>query len=83
MVSEKDRELDTNKAIKMLPDGEHIHTFRNTAGMLLGADWDRKDIIIAIKRYGVEFSGEQAIALEHGLVLNDGSFLFIETKKLT
>lgn len=76
-----ENEVSTNDAIKMLPDGEHIHTFRNAAGMLLGADWDRKDIIIAIKRYGVEFSGEQAKAMKHGLVLNDGSFLFIATKK--
>jgi hypothetical protein len=74
--------LEINEATKMLPDGDTVHTFRNSAGMLIGADWDRADVLDAIKKHGVELSGSQATAMGHGLVLEDATgFLFVETKK--
>jgi len=70
--------LDVVDAMAMLPEGDRIHTFRGP-GILIGADWDREDIVNAIKKYGAELSGAMATALGHGLALNDGSWLFIET----
>jgi len=73
--------INIDEAINMLPDGGNIHTFRNpSAGMMIGADWNRDDIIEAMNKHGVGLSGEQAKAMDHGLVLEDKSgFLFIET----
>lgn len=71
--------IDIKKAIAMLPSSERVHTFRNSSMMLIGADWDKSDIIKAMEKYGVELSGEQAKSMNHGLVLNDGTYLFIET----
>lgn len=67
----------------MLPDGEYIHTFRQArAGMLLGADWGRADILAHIEKHGAELSGETATRMDHGMVvLADGGALFIETRK--
>ncbi len=67
-------------AEKILPPGDVVHTFRNNSFMLIGADWSKKDIITAIKKYGVERAGEQANRMNHGLVLKDErGHLFIET----
>lgn len=48
-MSERERTiLSKEDAIKMLPDGENIHTFRNSTMMLIGADWSRDDIMRSI-----------------------------------
>ena len=36
--------LTKEQVLKMLPDGEYIHTFRGN-GVLIGADWERKEIL--------------------------------------
>lgn len=70
------------RAKEMLPSGDHVHTFRTSApGFLLGADWERQDLIETIEKYGCELSGPMAAKMDHGLVLCDsGGMLFIETK---
>lgn len=75
--------LDFDEAVKMLPDSDDIHTFRNPPnGMLIGADWHKEKLIVLIKKYGVQLSGDQARDLGHGLVVKDDmSYIFIETKK--
>jgi hypothetical protein len=74
--------LTAEQAIAMLPDGEQIHTFRNPApSLMIGADWDRADVVKAIRKHGVELSGEAATAAGYGLALFDGSWLFIKTRK--
>ena len=65
----------------MLPDSEYIHVFKNPNGMLIGADWDKKEIIKLINEFGACLSGEQAKAMGHGLAVNNGRWIFIETKK--
>jgi hypothetical protein len=74
-----------NAAIAMIPDQEMIHTFRNPGiGMLVGADWDRQELIKLIKNSKVELSGPEAASMKHGLVLKDEyGYLFIETKDST
>lgn len=74
--------LDKADAIAMLPDGDTVHTFRQGGPCLIGADWDRNDMIKAINKYDVEITGEQARAMNHGMALYDDiGWLFIETKK--
>jgi len=67
----------------MMLEGDHVHTFIQTnSGMLLGADWDRKDILEAAKR-GAELSGDAATAMKHGAVVwhENGTPVFVETKQ--
>ena len=73
--------LTTDQALGYLPDGEFIHTFRS-GGFLIGADWNRKDIVCAIENNEVELSGSMATAMNHGMTLIDNHGpLFIATKE--
>ena len=74
--------LSFEEAVKMLPDGEYIHTFRNPgAGLMVGADHDRTELLEKMKESDLELSGEAATAMKHGLVLfDDNGPLFIATK---
>lgn len=69
-----------DEAVKLLPAGKTIHTYRNPgAGMLIGADVSRDRILSLMKENGVKLSGESATRMKHGLVVDDNGFLFIET----
>jgi hypothetical protein len=72
--------LTLDEAVALLPDGDDIHTFRGSGGIMLGADWDRQTVIAAMAECGVEKSGPMATAMGHGLVLHDPKPLFIATK---
>ena len=76
--------LTAEQAIAMLPDGETIHTFRSRPGILIGADWERAELIDAIRHaVGRELGGEQCRAFGHGLVVwtDESSPLFVETQQ--
>lgn len=74
--------LTAKQAIAMLPEGDYVHTFRDGIGMLIGADWSRKDLIKAIKKAKPELAGEMATNMKHGLVIfDDHGPLFIQTKE--
>lgn len=81
-MSDKRVFLSFDEAVKMLPDGEYIHTFRNPAvGLMLGSDHDRTELLEKMKKSVLELSGEAATATKHGLVLfDDNGPLFIATK---
>lgn len=84
-TAETDRQtVPYDEAVAMLPDGELVHTFRNGApSVLIGADWEKAQLLPWILEYGVELSGEQATAMHHGLVgRDDYGYLFIETRKV-
>ncbi len=73
--------LSKEDARKCLVDGERIHTFRGTGFTMIGANWDREDILTTIEEYDVEISGEIAQSMKHGICLKDHhGWLFIETK---
>jgi hypothetical protein len=75
--------LTPEQATAMLSDDDQIHTFRQSiGGVLLGADWDRDDLVKAIDvAENRELSGEQATKMHHGLCITDNHGpLFIETK---
>ena len=74
-------DLNIDEAIKRLPNKEEIHTFDNSCGFLLGADWSREELIKAIKAYGgAELTGEAATLMNHGMAIEyEDDWLFIET----
>ena len=69
------------QATSVIAAGEYIHTFRSGRVTLFGADWDRADILEAIDAHPAELAGVTATSMGHGIVINDGTFLFVETDK--
>ena len=74
------------EAIDLLPEDDEIHTFYNPAFGLIGADWNREDIIDKIRKSDCrEVTGSQARAMKHGLALYSkvtrlqSDVLFVET----
>lgn len=67
-------------AVKLLPEGETIHTFRSGYGMLLGADMNREELLAAMKASAfINRTIGTARAMKHGLCINADGPLFIET----
>lgn len=77
------RFITPEEAIALLdPNADRIHTFRS--GMILiGADWDKSDIIQTLKDNpdSIQIGGEQCRAMGHGLVVDSNGLLFIEVDK--
>lgn len=78
--------LSYDEAAALLPDGERVHTFLDGGLALIGADWDRADILALLREADcLEVTGPQAQAMGHGLVAwrtTDGRQqpVFIETR---
>jgi hypothetical protein len=74
-------DLPIEEAIKMLPDNEVIHTFRNPVhNLLLGCDVEKSKIIKLFETCPPQLSGELAAGMNHGLVIKDETgYMFIET----
>lgn len=61
------------QAISVLPDGETIHTFLNPGFGLVGADWERDDILDKIEKSDVvELTGPGARGMGHGMEAGAG-----------
>ena len=80
------RYITAQEAISLLPDRDEIHTFYDEPFGLIGADWDRADVIQKITESDkIEITGEAARSLGHGIaVYNDDTklqseVLFVET----
>ena len=82
------RILSFAEAVKLLPEGETVHTFYNLPNMLVGADWSLADVLHALAAEGVriELTGEQARKTGHGMCVHpnketyyQSDILFIET----
>jgi hypothetical protein len=72
--------LTKEQAEAMLGKGDYIHTFRQAMGALIGADWDRSEILKAFETLKPELSGPQASAMNHGIVFYDlHGAVFVET----
>ncbi len=83
MASDNGREFLTyDEAVAMLPDDDRIHTFLQGGWALLGADWDRDDVLSLLRTGKPELSGETATRMGHGLVAwrNDEP-VFIATRR--
>ena len=80
------RYISYEEAVSLLPDGEYVHTFYNTAFGLFGADWSREEILDKLRKSDViELTGSQARAMSHGMCAYNkdtkwhSDVLFIET----
>ena len=71
--------LSKEDAIKMLPDGDVIHSFKQSGSMIIGCDYTKEKAIGLINSMEVEISGPTATNMGHGLCLN--RTLFLETRK--
>ena len=77
--------INPEDAINLLPEGETVHTFLNSGMCLVGADWDREELIDKIRSVGYrEITGSMARSMNHGLALwsagdKRGDVLFVET----
>lgn len=83
MATEERVVLTMEQAEAMLPDGDDIHTFRDTNGRgpLIGADWSRANILEALRTKKPELSGELATKMDHGIVFFDEyGPVFVATK---
>jgi hypothetical protein len=82
-MSKARQTIPLDDALLLLPEGEYIHSFRNSPFALLGADWDRADLIAAMTAAPeIELTGPSAQSMDHGLAIKDEyGWLFIETKK--
>lgn len=78
--------IEPTMAISMLGEAEQIHTFRNSGGILFGAEWEKKDLVDLIQKEGVvcEIGGADCRRMGHGLVIREtdsktqGDLLFVE-----
>ncbi len=82
MAELKKKLLTAKQAIAMLLDGETVHAYVNPHGMLIGADWDREDVVKYIEEAGSrEVAGPGATKMKHGLgVFGRNGLVFFETK---
>jgi hypothetical protein len=76
--------LTYDEAVALLPDGEQIHTFIQAGPAIIGADWERADVLALLRRTGRrEVTGEAAQGMGHGLAASlpvTDEPLFIETR---
>ena len=76
--------LSYEEAVALLPDGDQVHTFLDSAVALLGADWEREAVLDLVRTTDRrEVTGSQAQAMHHGLAAfrPDGIPVFIETRQ--
>lgn len=75
--------LSYDEAVALLPDGDQIHTFLDGGIALIGADWDRADVLALLERTDRrEVTGPAAQAMHHGLAAFRGGVpVFIETRR--
>jgi len=71
------------EAISLLKNGDYVHTFRNSAEILVGCDIKRENLIERLNANPdkIEIAGETARQMNHAIVLDDGNYLFIENDK--
>ncbi|HAM55468.1 MAG TPA: hypothetical protein DCQ64_08700 [Candidatus Rokubacteria bacterium] len=69
--------LTVEEALSVIPDAEFIHTVIVGGSMMLGADWDREDVVEHVtKAGGAQLGGPLAVGMGHGLCLDPRRRLF-------
>lgn len=64
--------IDFATAVKMMPAGDRVHTFRQSNnGILIGAEMQRDLLLDLMRLYTVTLSGNIAQSMDHGLILVD------------
>jgi len=74
------KRITVNQAVSLLKKGNFIHTFR-CAGVVMGCDIDKNEIFKILSEHPteIELSGATARAMKHGVCVNHGGYLFLET----
>ena len=79
------RRLTVEEAKSLLPKGKTIHVYCNPGGMLIGADWSRKDVLTELEGRpdSIEIGGSKCRRIGHGIVVhtNEGPWFFEQKKK--
>lgn len=77
--------LTFDEAVALIPAKERVHTFTNPAhNVLVGADWDREEILKLMRSCPdaecAEVAGAMAQDMGHGIVIRQGhgGLLFVE-----
>jgi len=72
--------LTYDEAVALLPDGRRIHTFLDSGFALIGADWDRAEVLALLRTTDRrEVTGPAAQGMGHGLAaFRDGKPVFIQ-----
>lgn len=72
------------EAASLLNDGDHIHTFMNPCGVLLGCDYTREEIIKKLKENpkNIEIGGDLCRKMKHAIVVNGSLFIENNAEKL-
>ena len=78
--------LNEEETLSLLPDGDYIHTFLNPGFGLVGADWERNELVEKIRNSNkLELAGPAARSMGHGLCVYStdtkyhDDILFVET----
>lgn len=81
-MNDDKKQISFDDAVKLLPDGDTVHTFRQTDFAILGADHKRETLLDAMRKaQDIDVTGEQAQAMNHGLAIHDEhGWLFIATR---
>ena len=82
MASDKRVVLTADQAMGLLPDGEAVHVIVDTGACLLGAGWDRTQVLDLVRSGArCEVGGDQCRRYDHGLVVwRDKQPLFVATR---
>ena len=81
-MNEEVKMVSYEDAIGLLPEGGSVHTYRSTPGVLIGADMDRNELITAMRASPfITRTIGIARSMKHGLCIDAGGPLFIETKE--
>jgi hypothetical protein len=80
-MNDDKKTLSFDEAVKLLPAGATVHTFRQAGPMMLGADHTREGLLAAMKAAPeIQVTGPSAQAMKHGLAIEDDTgWLFIES----
>lgn len=85
MNDDKREFLTVEQAVAMLPDDDTIHTFVQGGFCLIGADWDKQDVIKLLEsapESGIELAGSVAAAMGHKIACyRQSGYVFIETRE--
>lgn len=80
--------LTKEEALKLIVDGNKVHTFINAPEVgLIGADWDRQELLKKLdEAESITLAGEIATKMHHGVVIHpkrakyQRDLIFVETK---
>lgn len=72
--------INFEEAVRRLPGGHSIHTYREAGPIRLGATWDRERLLARLRTLPIHEAGPAAAERGYGLVVQDDQgLLFIQS----